>query len=157
METLHFETTVAAPVEIVWDTMLSRETYAQWTASFSSGSDYEGSWDEGTEVTFFGIEDDGTRGGLIGRVVENRPHERVTVRFTGQVVNGVVDTASEAALALSAYTETYQFVANGAETTVKVSTDVEQEEKQELEDGWTVALVRLKELAEERSLARSGE
>jgi uncharacterized protein YndB with AHSA1/START domain len=157
MDTLHFETTVAAPVEIVWDTMLSRETYAQWTASFSPGSDYEGGWDEGAEIMFFGIEEDGTRGGLVGRVVENRLHEQVSIRFTGQVVNGVVDTESADALALSAYTETYRFSTNGSSTTVTVDTDVEEHEKKELEDGWTVALVRLRELAEERALARSGE
>jgi uncharacterized protein YndB with AHSA1/START domain len=157
MKTLHFEITVAAPVETVWHTMLSRETYQQWTEVFSPGSDYEGSWDEGAEITFYGIEADGTRGGLIGRVTENRPFNQVTVTFTGQLVNDVVDKDSDTAKALSAYTESYRFVPTGAETSVIVSTDVEAKESDEVESGWRVALVKLKELAEERSLARSGD
>jgi uncharacterized protein YndB with AHSA1/START domain len=157
MDTLHFEITVAAPVETVWDTMLSRETYRQWTEAFSPGSDYEGSWDEGAEITFSGVEPDGSRGGLVARVTENRRHNHVALRIVGQLVDDVVDTDSDAVKALSAYTERYRFVPAGADTTVLVSTDVEADEAAVVEAGWRVALVKLKELAEERTLAPSGE
>lgn len=149
METLHFDITIDAPVATVWETMLSAEAYRVWSEPFSPGSFFEGSWDEGSEIRFLGPDEHGVLGGLIATISENLPNERVSMIFTGQVVNGLDDTDSTLARAISGATETYRFYEDGPRTTVTVETQVFEEEKTELEEGWPRALRRLKELAEE--------
>jgi uncharacterized protein YndB with AHSA1/START domain len=38
MQKLTFSTTIAAPKDLVWRTMLEDETYRQWTSPFQEGS-----------------------------------------------------------------------------------------------------------------------
>ena len=38
MKQLTFSTTIDAPKEIVWRTMLEDETYREWTSAFQEGS-----------------------------------------------------------------------------------------------------------------------
>ena len=52
---LTYEIDINASPEKVWHTMLDKETYEQWTAVFSAGSTYEGSWEEGAEIHFRNI------------------------------------------------------------------------------------------------------
>ena len=50
MEKMHFEQTINAPAEKVYDTMLGTKninTYEQWTAEFNPTSTYEGEWQKG--------------------------------------------------------------------------------------------------------------
>ena len=49
---LHFETIIDAPRREVWQTMLDRETFGQWTDAFMEGSHYEGSWETGSDIRF---------------------------------------------------------------------------------------------------------
>src|SRR5690554_4471670 len=46
LESLHFEIHIDAPVEKVYHTMLEEKAYAEWTAVFSPGSHFKGSWDK---------------------------------------------------------------------------------------------------------------
>lgn len=149
METLHFDITIDAPVATVWETMFSAEAYRVWSEAFSAGSYFEGSWDEGSEIRFLGPDDEGVLGGLIATISENLPNERVSMIFTGQIVDGADDTESTLARAIAGSTETYRFYEDGQSTTVTVETEVFEDEKTELEEGWPRALRRLKELAEE--------
>jgi uncharacterized protein YndB with AHSA1/START domain len=50
---LHFATTINAPKEKVWDTMLQDATFRQWTALFNpNGSSwYEGDWIEAPRLS----------------------------------------------------------------------------------------------------------
>jgi uncharacterized protein YndB with AHSA1/START domain len=149
METLHFDITINAPVATVWETMLSAEAYRVWSEAFSADSSFEGSWDEGSEIRFLGSDDQGALGGLIATISENVENERVSMTFTGQIVDGSDDTDSTLARAISGSTETYRFREDGEHTTLTVETEVFDDEKTELGEGWKRALRRLKELAEE--------
>ena len=71
MPTLHFDIRIAAPREHVWRTTLYSPTYERWTATFSEGSHYEGSWEAGTPIRFLGP--DG--GGMVAEIAEHRPDE----------------------------------------------------------------------------------
>jgi len=57
MQKLHFTQHINAPREKVWDIMLSDTTYREWTKPFNAGSFYEGSWDEGSDIKFLGVND----------------------------------------------------------------------------------------------------
>lgn len=148
MEKLHFTVQIDAPVHTVWSTMLNDETYRDWSSAFGEGSHFEGSWDLGSEIRFLGPEDDGSMSGMIGTVIENRPDERVTVEYVGEIMKDVERTGDEARF-YGAH-ESYAFDESGGVTTLDVEVDTEEEFAAMFDELWPVALGKLKELAEAR-------
>lgn len=151
MEKLRYSVRIKAPAEVVWTTMLDDASYREWTSVFNSGSYYEGSWDKGSEIRFLGPDDDGSLGGMIAAVEEVRPHEFISLRYTGQIVDGADDTTSDAAKSFIGSHENYAFSESGGVTTVDVELDSEEDFVAEFNDAWPAALARLKDLAESRA------
>ena len=102
---IQFQTTIEAPVSVVWETMLGAEGYPRWTAPFSEGSYYEGSWDQGSRIRFLSPSGDG----MIAEIAENRPHELISIRHLGYIVKGTEDTDSDAVRTRAPAYETYAF------------------------------------------------
>ncbi|MET4094810.1 SRPBCC family protein [Arthrobacter sp. UYCu712] len=127
MEKLRYSVTVNAPVQDVWHSMLDDASYREWTRVFNSGSRYEGGWDQSGEIRFLGPDDDGSLGGMKATVEQYRPHEFISLRYTGQIVGGVDDTASNAAKAFIGAHETHAFKESDGVTTVDVELDGEEE------------------------------
>lgn len=152
MNTLHFTIDINAPKQHVWGVMLGDETYPQWTTSFSPGSYFEGSWDEGSTIRFLGPGENGQKpGGMISRIAENRPYEFVSIETLGLVNDGVDDTTSEDAKAWAGGHENYTFSETNGVTTLDVdleSDDMPEKMKDMFADMWPSALAKLKELAE---------
>ena len=148
MEKLHFTVQINAPVHTVWTTMLDDATYREWTSAFNVGSYYEGSWDLGSDIRFLGPEEDGSVSGMLGKVIENRPDERVTVEYSGDILHGVERSGAEAQF-FGAH-ESYSFSESGGVTTVEVDVDTEEEYASMFSELWPAALAKLKELAEAR-------
>jgi len=148
MQKIHFSIQINAPVEKVWDTMLTDETYRQWTEAFGPGSYFKGNWEEGTEIQFLNTEDDGTTMGMHSRIAENRKHEFVSIEHLGIVKDGVVDTASEEATKWAPSFENYTFKEVDGGTEVSVDQDMQEEYKEMFEVMWPKALQTLKELSE---------
>ena len=74
MEKLQFKIEINAPVSKVFDTMLgitNKSTYEQWTALFNPTSTYEGNWDKGNKILFFGSDESGEKGGMVSEIAEN--------------------------------------------------------------------------------------
>jgi uncharacterized protein YndB with AHSA1/START domain len=151
MEKLRYSVKINAPAQEVWNTMLDDGSYREWTGVFNSGSYYEGGWDKGGEIRFLGPDDDGKLGGMIATVEENRPHEFISLRYTGQIVDGADDTTSDAAQSFIGNHESYAFKEADGVTTVDVELDSEDEFVPEFNAAWPLALARLKEIAEVRS------
>jgi uncharacterized protein YndB with AHSA1/START domain len=152
MEKLQFEVAIQAPAQTVWTTMLDDATYREWTSAFNEkGSYYEGDWNPGSEIRFCGPGDDGSLGGMIATVEESRPNEFLSLRYLGQIVDGVEDKASDAAKKLIGAHENYSFAEAAGVTTVKVELDSEDEYAAMLNEAWPVALAKLKDLAEARA------
>ena len=151
MEKLSYSVTINAPVQDVWSTMLNDATYREWTSVFHSGSYYEGDWSQGSEIRFLGPDDDGSLGGMIATVEENKPNELISLRYTGQVVGGEDDTTSEAAKAFMGAHEIYACSSANGRTTVNVELDSADEFVAMFDDAWPPALAKLKEIAEARS------
>ena len=110
--------------------------------------------DKGGEIRFLGPADDGNLGGMIATVEENKPHEFISLLYTGQIIDGAEDTTSEAAKAFIGAHENYSFREADGVTTVNVELDSEggfvADFVTEFNAAWPLALARLKEIAESR-------
>ena len=151
METLHFSITINAPVQKVWDTMLSDSTYRQWTTAFNAGSYYEGKWEVGSPIKFLAKDENGVPSGMLSKIAEVRQNEFVDIEHLGMVINGVEDTTSDMVKSYSGAHENYTFIDLGdGSTRVDVNVDVVEDFKQDMVDGWPKALEKLKEIAEKK-------
>ena len=149
MEKIHLTTIINAPRQKVWDFMLGKGTYEQWTAVFSPGSRYEGSWDEGADIQFIGPNPNGSgEGGMISRIAVNRPHEFVSVEHLGIILNGQKVTEGEFAENWIGVHENYTFADRDGGTELTIDMDITESEKAHMQEAWTKALAKLKELVE---------
>jgi uncharacterized protein YndB with AHSA1/START domain len=145
MKTLRFETLIQAPRETVWRTMLDQETYRIWTAEFTAGSYYEGSWEEGARIRF--LSPDG--GGMVAVIDENRPFEHISIRHLGEIRGGVDDTESGAVRSWAGEAfERYTLHEADGKTRLEVTCDVTPAYESMMADMWPRALQRLKTLVE---------
>jgi len=128
--------------------MLQDETYRIWTAAFHAGSYYIGNWEEGSDIRFLGPSEDGTEGGMIGFIKENRPYEFISIEYRGMIMNDVEDFDSEAVKGFVGAHENYTFIEKDGGTEVLVEIDAIDEYKAMFEDTWPKALQALKELVE---------
>ncbi len=159
MEKLTFSTIIKASREKVWNSMLEKDTYQEWTVAFSEGSTYDGNWEEGSEMKFIGPSEDGSVSGMYAIIAANRPHEFISIKHLGEFKNSekkplpVVDGQESY--------ENYTFkdvggnsgnagTGNGgtAGTEVIVELTVPAEWKDMFNEMWPKALAKLKEIAE---------
>ena len=144
MENLRFSVEVDAPAQHVWNVMLDLDTYREWTGSFHEGSTYVGGCNEGDEIRFLGPNDDGTASGLFGTIVENRPHEFVSIRYLGDIENDVENREGPAV----GLQESYSFSETDGVTTLVVELEVPDEWADDMRSMWSEAIVTIKRLAE---------
>ena len=147
---MHFSTTINAPKEKVWDTMLQSDTFREWTTVFNpkGTSWYEGDWNQGSKIRFLGAGEDGKVGGMVSRIKENRPYEFVSIEHLGVVQDGRDDTTSDFAKQWAPAFENYTFIGRDGVTEVRVDIDVTEDHRQMFEETWPEALQKLKQLAE---------
>lgn len=150
MEKLHQEIFINAPREKVWETMLSRESYREWTKPFSPNSDYQGEWVQGAKMLFVGTDEQGKNlGGMVSRIAEARTPEFVSIEHLGMVdSDGTEDTTSEEVMKWKPSFENYTFVEQDGGTLLVIDIDIPSEYKAMFEDMWPKALAILKDLAE---------
>jgi uncharacterized protein YndB with AHSA1/START domain len=143
---LHYTITIDAPREQVWQTMLDKSTYEEWTAVFnpSGGSTYEGGWEQGSAIDFIGSDKGGKVGGMYAEIAENRPNEFLSIHHLGEIADGERRPAPQEE---EAY-ENYTFEDDGAGTKLTVDLDTKDEYADMFDDMWPKALEKLKELAE---------
>jgi uncharacterized protein YndB with AHSA1/START domain len=144
-KTLRYSTRIAAPRRTVWHTMLQPSSFREWTRPFCEGSFYEGSWEQGRQIRFLSPEGSG----LVAEIAENRPLERIDIRFLGEV-QGAADDADGARPSswLGAH-ERYVFADDGAGATrLDVEMDIGADHEAAMNASWPAALERLKALCE---------
>lgn len=146
MTRLTFSTTINAPKELVWRTMLEDETYRKWTSAFQEGSYAVTDWRPGSKALFLAPNGDG----MVSRVAEHRPHEFLSLEHVGIVKGGVEDTTSDEVKQWAGAHENYTLRENAGGGTLTVDMDTTDEHKKYFEDTWPKALAALKELAERR-------
>jgi uncharacterized protein YndB with AHSA1/START domain len=147
---LSYSTTIDAPKEVVWRTMLEDETYRKWTSVFHEGSYAVTDWKEGSKALFLGP--DGS--GMVSRVAEHRPNEFLSLEHQGMVKDGIEDTSSAEVRKWAGARENYTLREDKGRSTLTVDMDTSDDHKKYFEETWPKALAALKELAERRQTAR---
>lgn len=84
MKKLHFETTIKASREKVWNVLWDDATYRQWTSPFSEGSYAVSDWKEGSRIQFLSPSGDG----MYAQIEKLVPWEFMSFRHLGEVKNG---------------------------------------------------------------------
>ena len=146
MTSMHFSIDIRASRQTVWDTLLGRDSYRAWTAEFSEGSYFEGTWEPGTRMRFLVPSGEG----MVAEVAEHRPQEFLSLRHIGFVKDGVEDTESEMVKALAPAFENYTLSYAGLSSHLAIDIDVTTEFEDYMTQVWPKALARLKQLCEER-------
>ncbi|MES2618453.1 MAG: hypothetical protein V4613_11270 [Bacteroidota bacterium] len=148
MQTIQFSININADVQKVWSTMLTDSTYREWTKAFHESSYFSGSWDEGSEIRFLGVDEKGELQGMYSRIAKNIPLQFISIEHLGMVSNGLVDTTSDEVKKWAPSFENYTFTVDGDSTIVTVDIDVSDEYKEMFEGMWPNALKALKAICE---------
>lgn len=141
MKTISFEKKINAPVEKVWEILWNDDTYREWTKHFMPGSHYESDWKIGGKTLFL----DPDRNGMFATITKlEKPYE-VIFNHQGEVLNGVESkTYPEGSF------EKYLLHESDGITTLTVSVDVEDEYKDDMNEGFIKGLEEVKRLAENK-------
>ncbi len=146
MTRLTFSTTINAPKELVWRTMLDGETYRKWTSVFQEGSYAVTDWTPGSKALFMAP----NGSGMVSRIAEHRPNEFLSLEHLGVVKDGVEDLSSDETKQWAGAHENYTLRDNAGQVTLTVDMDTTDEHQQYFEDMWPKALAALKDLSERR-------
>jgi len=141
---IQFTIDIAAPVPVVFSTMLDPQCYRDWTTAFAEGSYYEGSWQQGQKIRFMAPSGDG----MVSEIAEHRVNEFTSIRHLGYVAHGFEDTQSDAIRAWAPAYENYSFLPTALGTRLVVDQDVTPEFEPYVAQAWPQALQRLKQLCE---------
>ena len=144
MKKQEFKILIDAPREKVWDVIIGKETYPQWTAPFAEGSTVETDWKKGSKALFL----NGEGAGMVSEIAESIPYEFLSIRHLGSIVNGVEDLDSEETKAWSGSMEDYRLSDIGGKTEWKVEMDTSEAFEDYMNKTWPLALQKAKELAE---------
>ena len=148
MEKMRFKIEINAPLGKVFDTMLGKDTFKQWTAEFNPTSDFEGSWEKGEKIMFVGTNKEGKREGMVGKIKEFDRNKYVSIEYTG-VLDGEKEVTSGPHIDEWIGTfENYSFEEKDGKTVVTVMIDMGEEMKDYFQKTYPKALNKLKELCE---------
>jgi uncharacterized protein YndB with AHSA1/START domain len=150
MTRLTFSTTINAPGELVWRTMLDDETYRKWTSTFQEGSYAVTDWKPGSKALF--LAPDGS--GMVSRIAEHRPNEFLSLEHLGIVKDGVEDVESAEVQEWAGARENYTLRENAGRVMLTIDMDTADDHKRYFEDTWPKALAALKDLSERRVAGR---
>lgn len=140
MKKLHYTITINAPRKHVYKVMLEKPTYNEWTTAFSEHSDYEGAWDQGSQIKFV----DGSGNGMISEIAENKPNEYVSIHHLGEIQDGK-EKRYDPADGYENYT--LEDADGGTKVTVEM-VNLPDEYEGMFNEMWPKALDKLKEIAE---------
>ena len=151
MTRLTFSTTIQAPKDLVWRTLLEDETYREWTSAFQEGSYAVTDWKPGSKALF--LAPDGS--GMVSRVAEHRPNEFLSLEHLGVVKEGIEDTESEEVRKWAGARENYTLTENRGVVSLRIDMDTAEEHQKIFEEAWPKALATLKDLSERRAAVRA--
>ena len=147
MKSLQFEISIDASPQKVWETMLDKDTYVQWTDVAWPGSTYDGEWKQGASIRFTG--GDGG-GGTLAEITRLEPNSHVRAEHVAVLLeDGREDRESDMAKGWIGATEAYTFTGENGSTKLEVEITTAPEWAPMFEDGWPKALDALKQLAEQ--------
>lgn len=144
----HFEVTINAPVQQVYNTMLGEGTYTEWTHAFHPGSFFRGSWEKGSKILFIGPDENGGEGGMVSCIAENIPGKFVSIKHLGLLKGDEEITSGPEVEGWGNAYENYTFEAVDEGTLLSVDVDGIKEYQEFFVNTWPIALNKLKEISE---------
>lgn len=148
---LHFDITIHASPARVYQMMLDRKHYSDWTSVFNPTSRFEGSWEKGTKIMFLGTGEDGSQGGMISRIVENIPYKFVSIMHEGIIQNGTEITQGQEVEEWAGGFENYTFRDDQGKTLLSIDLDSTPGFVSYFHQTYPLAMNRLKEICESGS------
>ena len=147
MQELVYRTSIAAPAEHVWRTMIGADTYPVWTRPFSPDSEYRGTWAQGESIDFI----DPGRGGTRAVLDVFEPVRRILARHVAVLdAEGREQPDSEFAEQWIGTLEEYRLEETDGRTALEVRMELHPEAGMAgmFEESWPAALRELKNLCE---------
>lgn len=144
MKKLEFSITIDASTEQVWDIIIGKDTYSQWTAPFAPGSSAETDWKKGSKALFL----DGKGHGMVSKIVESIRGKFLSIQHLGEVKDGIEDPTTYQGEEWGDALENYFLEEVGGKTEWRVVMDMNEQYAQFMEETWPIALEKVKELAE---------
>ena len=149
MKKLRYEITINATREKVWQAVTGNKTYSEWTAAFNPTSYFEGSWNEGDNIRFLGVDDEGKTGGMLSMIEKSEQPSYLSIKHYGQIVKGIEDTSSDEVKAWAPMHENYTLEKiNDNSTRFIAELDSNEAWDAMMNEMWPNALKKLKEIAE---------
>lgn len=148
MKTSTYHIDIQRPAAYVFETMLTRDTYRQWTTEFDPSSDFEGGWNKGDKIYFLGPSEHGKRQGMIAEIVEHIPNSFISIRHYGIVDGDNEITDGPKVEAWAGAFENYTFLESEGRTSLTVELDTNEEYAAYFDEAWPRALRKLKEICE---------
>ncbi len=148
MQKLHYSIKIKAPKNKVWEIIIGKTTYPQWTSVFAEGSDVQGDWSQGSKLIFGAPNKEGKMEGMVSEVAENKAPDYLSIRHLGMLKDGVEDTQSPEVKAWAPAYENYTLKEENGETEYLVDLDCEDTWVKYMNDTWPKALEKVKELSE---------
>lgn len=143
-ETIRKSIGIGASKEKVWEVLFDERYLPIWYAEFSLGARAQGTWRVGSKVLFTDI----SGGGLVGKVVVNRPCKVFSVEYLGLVVTGEEDYESDEARAMQGGHELYRLEEQEGTVLLSVETDMPEASYDSMTLAWERALQKIRYLAE---------
>lgn len=147
-EMLHFEILIDSPPEKVYNTMINKTGYSEWTSAFNPTSRYEGTWEKGSKILFIGDAEDGSMGGMVSRIKENIPFRFISIEHLGIVDHGREVLCGPEVDQWAGSEENYTFTDQQGKTLLSIDVDCVEEYRSYFMNTWPEALQRLKSICE---------
>ena len=151
MRKTHFEISIRASPEEVWNAIVDDKKYREWTIPFHGGSYFEGGWEKSDTIRFLALNEKGEKEGMVSEIAESRKYSFISIRHLGNILGGVEDTTSDAVRKWAPAYENYTLTQLGEITKFEVDIYAEDNFFDMFNEMWPKALEKLKAIAERRN------
>lgn len=148
MQKLRFSILIHAPATIVYNKMISKKSYQEWTSVFNPSSQFKGSWKKGSKILFIGIDKKGNTSGIVSRIRKNIPGKFISIEHIGILQGNKENTSGSEIEKWAGAMENYSFIKQNGSTLLEVEMDSADEFKFYFQKTWPKALDKLKKLCE---------
>ncbi len=139
---------INAPKAKVYQVMLEKEGYEQWTSAFGPTSSYIGNWEKGSKMYFTAIGEDGKIGGMISVISENIPNEFVSICHKGMLDGDIEIMEGPTVDDWVNASENYTFTELENGTHLQINIDITDQYKDYFDETYPKALNILKQICE---------
>jgi hypothetical protein len=151
MKRIQYKVNINASAGKVFNTMLgigNKSNYEQWTALFNPTSTYEGNWEKGSKMFFCGVDENGSKGGLVSEIEAHIPNEFISIHHYGLLQGGNEITEGPEVEKWAGGHENYTYTESNGTTVLTVDLDTPEEFVEYMNEAYPQALDKLKELCE---------